>query len=278
MNKTERALDFTVKILATLGLLFVTSAQIKNLTKKTTITKTSISRPDSNAMLQELMSKQTSTIQTHKKVKKLKIGIIDIGGVDWSQLPTVAHKEVIFPNPDRQTHGHFVTQEIIKPLELSKNLNQVEIIFCEIQLGNMSLIPCLKTMVKEKIDILNLSMSFSEGATYPEIDLLNEISNKAKIVVAAGNSGLNSENMLCNLAHNKICVGGYGANGEIHNNSSYGQNVDTYESFHAHYSDNNGTSFSAPIHVAKIAKLLLNGQDFDYKHNQVTRTLAATQK
>lgn len=230
--------------------------------------------------LAEILNKQTSIIELNKKPKSLKIGIIDVGTVQWNELPTVKHKEIFLPqNTSGLDHGHAVTTEMVKLLNISQNLPQVEIVYCEVQFGNMVLEFCLAKMMQEKVDILNMSMSIkgTVGVTLNELDLLNKISENTKIVIAAGNDGKNSENLLCNLTHNKICVGGYNAQGEISRNSNFGNNVDVYESFQALYSDKRGTSFSAPIHAAKLAKLLLEGREFQY-HTKTNpnRSVAST--
>lgn len=277
MNTIKKILNLIIISLVITGTSLITSSLKNN--SSHIVEQSSIVKPDQNTLLNEIINKQASIINLKSAPSKLKIGIIDVGAVEWLDLPPVKANEMLLTlNPDRQKHGNFVVREIVKALEATQNLSKVEIIYCEVSLNNMYLEPCLEFMLKEKINILNLSMEFKTGVVLNELYLLNQLSITSKIVIAAGNTGKESENLLCNLNNNKICVGGYNTNGEIDYHSNYGKNVDIYESYQAHYSNYTGTSFSAPIHVGKIANLLLSGHDYQYatqiKNN--SRTMASS--
>lgn len=267
----NRILNLLPVLLASIGLSLIIDSRIaqnKVVTKQT---------PKID-LVQEFLKKQAEPVPS-TKFSHLKIGVIDVGHVDWKQMPKVNYNQYTLSSNEDQEHGHYVTNEIVQFLNEKKLLSQVEFIYCQVSRKTMDLKNCLNVMVVNKVNLTNISMNFGEGSliTVEESVLLSKLTNSSKVVIAAGNDGLNSGNRLCDItSQNKICVGGYNAI-EVDAKSNYEQNVDIYEPFYAQYSNYTGTSFSAPIHLAKVATLMFHGQDYQYasKKQITTRQVAS---
>lgn len=232
-------------------------------------TQSSIAQPKID-LTQEFLKKQAIEVSV-PKMNKVKIGIIDVGHVNWSELPKVSFSQSILDSHEDQNHGHNVTNEIVQALNSQKVLDQVEIVYCQASSqNNYNIENCVNFMIDQNVNITNISFAFGNGATVSESVGLNKLLKSSKLILSAGNDGLNSGNKLCDISSsNKICVGGYNSI-EIDPNSNYGTNVDIYEPYYAQYSNNRGTSFSAPIHASKLAVLLIHGKSYEYSNHKVS--------
>ena len=250
---------------------FILSISITVINSKKS-TQSSVNKIDS---VKEFLSKQTIIVEA-QKFHTLKIGVIDIGQVDWSKLPQVSYNQYILDSNENQEHGHYVTNEIVSELNAKGLLSKVQIVYCQVSKFSMILEQCLDIMLLNQVQITNVSMSFGKDSQISLLEILSfgQLLNNSKVVFSAGNDGQESGNALCDMKSvNKICVGGYNQV-EIDPKSNYGKNVDVYEPYYAKYSNYIGTSFSAPMHVAKIASLMLQGKDYKY-HASSNRNLAS---
>lgn len=242
---------------------------------------------------EELVSPSLPSIdQKTIKGRKVRVGFIDQGTPFWNHeyLSKFSHKDVNFEWKKRD-HSTAVISSFLLQLEseLPNAKDLVEIVVCSAEKADLEgSIRCLQLMHTEKLDYLNISLSGFDFSDHEKV-LLELISKNTVITFAAGNNGLTKPSYPCAYnVSNTVCVGNVNYYGIINYSSNFGSWVNTYDlgvDVRVFDSDlsaptaRTGTSFSAPIHMARLVAGSIRGDRFDYmaamdkfnKDNQIVK-------
>jgi hypothetical protein len=215
--------------------------------------------------------------------RKIRVGFIDAGHPFWNNayLNKFSHSDITDSSlivSKEWYHATGVMTSFLLTLEkyIPSSQSNIEIVYCAYdQQGMGSEFYCLNQMKDAHLDYLNLSFEGAE-ANQLELHFLTLISENTIITIAAGNSGKNKSSYPCSYeVKNSVCVGSLDENGQIASHSNRGHTVKTYEQgeyvlmYSTERSDGfnfgTGTSFAAPVHLAKLVAGSIKGLRFDYQ-------------
>jgi len=217
--------------------------------------------------VKELVQRSISFKFDISKNEKIKIGVIDVYPVKWTESSLkykssiqISKPKVVFIEQANDLHGEAVISEMVSIFEKYK-VSNVEIIYCQMD-ETLSIENCLSQFKSLNLTAINISMIIP-NLKQSEKDLLLEVSEKTKIIVSAGNDSADaSQNELCSYRlKNKICVGGISLDRKsFDKGSNYGSSIDAvdyyrgsidiYDYFRYDKRQFVGTSASAPRFLA----------------------------